>query len=171
MEETKSLYPSNGTAWLLRPSVCWAVPSHIRVAGSRGFLWKFPLGQNVISVFCWSRSSLPTGSRHHQVEPVPVTSLSGAPICPCPWLQVMYCPWGGQVLAGSLLLPCPLAAGLTLHRLPLPPAPGLEPHRAHPEWFSNGTFVGKHESVTNVGIHLVRISWAGLSQQGFVASA
>lgn len=27
MEETKSLCPSNGTAWLLRPSVCWVVPS------------------------------------------------------------------------------------------------------------------------------------------------
>lgn len=138
------------------------------MAGGRGFLWKFPLGQNVISVCCfffgWSRSSPPPGTGHHQAEPVPVTTISGAPTLPCPRLQVVCCPQVAGFWQGLCCCPVSLAPP----RLPLAPAAGLEPRRAHPHWLSSGTFVGKCESVTNVGIHLFHISWAALSQRGFV---
>lgn len=100
MEETKSLCPSNGTAWLLRPSVCWVVPSISEWLEAEVSCGNSPLDKNVISVFCWSRSSPPTGTRHHQAEPVPAMSFPGAPTFPFPW--------AGWVLAGSVLLPCPL---------------------------------------------------------------
>lgn len=100
----------------------------------------------------------------NQAEPVPVTNISGAPTLPCPRLQVVCCPWVAGFWQGLCCCPVPLA----LPRPPLAPAAGLEPRRAHPRCLSSGTFVGKCESVTNVGIHLFRISWAAVSQRGFV---
>lgn len=87
----------------------------------------------------------------NQAEPVPVTNVSGAPTLPCPRVAGF---WQG-------LCCCPVP--LTLPKLPPAPAAGLEPRRAHPHWLSSGTFVGKCESVTNVGIHLFHISRAALS--------
>lgn len=102
------------------------------------------------------------GSRHHQAEPVPVTSISGAPLHPAHGSKARAAhgwPGSGRVCAAAL------SPRLWPHSAP---AAGLEPRGAHPHCFSSGTSVGKCESVTNVGVHLFYISWAGLSQGGFV---